>query len=180
MTCIVGLIYDDKVYIGGDSAGVSGLDVQVRADEKVFLKDNMIFGFTSSFRMGQLIRYKFQVPEQSVKKDDYHYMCTDFIDGLRECFKNGGYSKVDSNREEGGTFLVGYKGQLYCIYDDFQVAKPTEDYDSCGCGAKYALGALRILRKDITLKPKQMITKALETAEFFSGGVSAPFNIVEV
>ena len=52
MTCIVGLVENGKVYIGGDSAGVAGLDVRMRSDEKVFTKGNMIFGYTSSFRMG--------------------------------------------------------------------------------------------------------------------------------
>ena len=35
MTCIVGLVHEGVVYIGGDSAGVGGLSLTVRADEKV-------------------------------------------------------------------------------------------------------------------------------------------------
>jgi len=62
MTCIVGLVENGKVYIGGDSAGVAGLDITTRKDEKVFQKENMIFGFTSSFRMGQILRYSFKNP----------------------------------------------------------------------------------------------------------------------
>lgn len=61
MTCIVGLVENNKVYIGGDSAGVAGLSLMKRADEKVFKKDEFIFGFTSSFRMGQLIGGNFQI-----------------------------------------------------------------------------------------------------------------------
>ena len=36
MTCIVGLVHGGKVYMGGDSAGVGGYCLTVRADEKVF------------------------------------------------------------------------------------------------------------------------------------------------
>ena len=36
MTAIVGLVDGSTVYIGGDSAGVSGLSLIVRADAKVF------------------------------------------------------------------------------------------------------------------------------------------------
>jgi hypothetical protein len=36
MTCIVGLVDKGDVYIGGDSAGVAGLSLSIRADEKVF------------------------------------------------------------------------------------------------------------------------------------------------
>ena len=36
MTCIVGLVKDNKVTIGGDSAGVLGFSLRIRDDEKVF------------------------------------------------------------------------------------------------------------------------------------------------
>ena len=45
MTCIIGLVENSKVYIGGDSAGVAGYGLSVRADEKVFKKGDFIFGF---------------------------------------------------------------------------------------------------------------------------------------
>lgn len=52
MTCIVGYAVDGNVYMGGDSAGVGeGYSLQIRAEEKVFLKGSMIFGFTTSFRI---------------------------------------------------------------------------------------------------------------------------------
>ena len=38
MTCIVGLIDEGKVYIGGDSAGAADDLITVRADEKVFVR----------------------------------------------------------------------------------------------------------------------------------------------
>ena len=57
MTCIVGLIDGRRVWMGGDSAGVSGLDITVRADAKVFRNGDFLIGFTSSFRMGQLLAF---------------------------------------------------------------------------------------------------------------------------
>ena len=41
MTCIVGLVHEGVVYIGGDSAGVGGMSLTVRADEKVFQNGNV-------------------------------------------------------------------------------------------------------------------------------------------
>ena len=39
MTCIAGLVDSNgDIYIGGDSAGVAGYDLTIRADEKVFKK----------------------------------------------------------------------------------------------------------------------------------------------
>ncbi len=54
MTAIVGLVHNATVYIGGDSAGVSGYSMTVRADSKVFTIGPYLMGFTTSFRMGQL------------------------------------------------------------------------------------------------------------------------------
>ena len=63
MTAIVGLVQDGSVYIGADSAGVYGMSLTVRADTKVFRKKKYLFGFTTSFRMGQLIRYAMKLPK---------------------------------------------------------------------------------------------------------------------
>ena len=56
MTCIAGLVHDETVYLAGDSAGTSGWNLTVRADPKVFANDSYVMGFTTSFRMGQLLR----------------------------------------------------------------------------------------------------------------------------
>lgn len=187
MTCIVGLEHDGKVSIGGDSAGVNGsLDIRIRTDEKVFINGPMIFGFTSSFRMGQLLRYSLTVPEQlPSQKDDYRFMCTSFIDAVRKCLKDGGYAEVKDGVDRGGIFLVGYRGKLYCVESDFQVSKSVQTYEAVGCGEAFALGAMRTIEGmgsvDISgnsLTPEEKIRLALVAATTFSAGVSAPYFIL--
>lgn len=178
MTCIVGYLdkKTKKVTIGGDSAGVAGLDITIRKDEKVFKVGDFIIGCTSSFRMIQLLRFSFKPPEIK-SKNIYEYMCTDFINAVRECFKNGGYlQKYSDGDEKGGTFLVAYKNRLFRIENDFQVAESLNGIDAVGCGAYYALGSLHILSRQ-NLTPKEKVLKSLETAAFFSAGVSKPFVI---
>ena len=68
MTCIVALKQEGNIYIGGDSAGVSGNNIRTRADQKVFKKSGIVFGFTTSFRMGQLIKYCLAIPKQKKRK----------------------------------------------------------------------------------------------------------------
>jgi len=180
-TCIVG--YNDKknkiLYIGGDSAGVAGTDIRIRKDEKVFRNGNVIFGFTSSFRMGQLLRYKLEIPKQNKEQSDYEFLVTDFVDAVRKCLKNNGYIKIKDNEEIGGTFIIGYKNNLYCIEDDFQVEQLYDNFMATGCGEDYALGCLYGI-KDVDIFIKSKIIKALESASYFSGGVSAPFNIIGI
>ncbi len=184
MTCIVGIEHNGQVYLGGDSAGVAGLDIVTRADEKVFRNEEFVMGFTSSFRMGQILRYAFKPPEQSFRKDDMQYMVTDFIDAVREVYRQKGYLHKSNEVESGGTFLVGYRGKLYCVESDFQVGRVHHGFDACGCGYAYAMGALHatsgILDKEdgSQLGPNERLQIALEAAARFSAGVRPPFVFV--
>jgi ATP-dependent protease HslVU (ClpYQ) peptidase subunit len=175
MTAIAGVVYDGKVYIGGDSAGVSGWDLYVRADAKVFTNGPFVMGFTSSFRMGQLLRYAFVEPARPEGVDDAAYMVTAFVDGVREALKAGGWAKTNSSQEEGGTFLVGYRGRLYIVYGDYQVAEPADGFAAVGCGDNQALG---VLYATPDMAPEARINLALSAAERFSAGVRGPFVVV--
>lgn len=179
MTCIVGII-DNKskrVIIGGDSAASAGSSISIRKDVKVFNNSVFVFGCSSSFRMIQLLRFSFKPPEIE-GKDIYEYMCTDFVNAARTCFRDGGYLQKNADGDEnGGTFLVGYKNRLFKIDGDFQVAENLNGMDAIGCGADFALGSLYSLSgQNMTTKEKAL--KALEASEFLALGVSRPFVII--
>jgi ATP-dependent protease HslVU (ClpYQ) peptidase subunit len=177
MTCIVGVEINGKAYVGGDSAAIGGLDITIRNDSKVFKVGEMIMGFTDSFRMGQLLRYKLSLPVQAAGQDDYEYLCTDFIDAVITCLEANGYSRVKDNEKVGGTFIVAFKNSIYVIYSDFQVEKPLDGYQAIGCGGPYARGAISAL---IGLEPdgEKLVRRALEISALHSSGVAAPFTVV--
>lgn len=179
MTCIIGFACpkENKVFIGGDSAGVAGMSIQIRADEKVFRNGPFIMGFTTSFRMGQLLRYAFAPPEHPADTDDMKFMVANFIPAVKQCFKDGGYGKTKDSQDSGGAFLVGYKGRLYEIDDDFQVAKLSDNIASVGCGSEIALGAMYALSH---YHPKERIIKALDIVVHLNAGVRPPFVIEEL
>lgn len=179
MTCIVGMLdgKTNKVIIGGDSAGTSGSNITIRKDNKVFQNGEFIIGCTTSFRMIQLLRFSFKTPEIG-DKDMYEYMCTDFINGVRECFKNNGFiQKFSDGDEKGGTFLVAHKNRLFRIGSDFQVGESLRGFDSCGSGQDFALGTIFGLIP-IELSTEQKLTKALEAAEYLSTDVRSPFVLI--
>lgn len=176
MTCIAGVEQRGKVWIGGDSAGVEGWSLTVRADEKVFRKGPFVCGFTTSFRMGDLLRYAFSPPEQSIKQGDREYLCTTWVDALRECFAAGGFKKTEHGVEEGGDFLLGYAGSLYRVTDDYQVGRPANGYDAVGCGMDIARGALHATKGE----PRRRVLAALHAAQEHSAGVRGPFKVVSV
>ena len=101
MTCIVGIEDGGRVIIGGDSAGVGGYSLTTRADEKVWVSGEFAFGFTTSFRMGQLLRYKFTPPAFPEGIDLDAYMATVFVDSVRQTMKDGGYAATNNGRERG-------------------------------------------------------------------------------
>lgn len=179
MTCIVGLKHEGAVWIGGDSAGVAGLSITTRKDPKVFVRDKVIFGFTTSFRMGQLLMQKMRVPKRHADTDPYEYMITDFIDAVRTCFADGGFKKTENGVEQGGHFLAGHAGRLFKVESDFQVGEAFGDYDATGCGEDIALGAMHATAA-LSIPPKERIERALAAAVEHSAGVRPPFVIHSV
>lgn len=174
MTCIVGIEHDGGVTIGADSAGIAGLSVTIRADTKVFRNGEFVMGFTTSFRMGQLLRYSL-VPPTPADWDIDRFMATEFVTAVRDCLREGGYSRIESGAESGGTFLVGIRGRLYRIDEDYQIGRSVDLYDACGCGEEFALGALHA---NGGLEPEDRVRGALEAAAHHSAGVAAPFHLV--
>lgn len=176
MTCIVGINRERIIYIGGDSAGANDTSVDLRADQKVFLlKKRFIIGFTTSFRMGQLLRFSLKVPCQRNGQDDYEFMCTTFINAVRKCFKEGNFGED----REGGEFLVGYRGNIYKVESDFQVGRKLDSYDSVGAGQDFALGSL-YTTEESGLPPEKRIIFALRAAVKFSRDVREPFYIYKL
>lgn len=174
MTCIVGIAEHDQVYIGADSASVYGWTVRVTKLAKVFRLDKLIIGYTTSFRMGQILQHHLAVASQEDESDS-RYMVVTFAEAVRSCLKEYGFASVDNNQEQGGTFLVGYKGHLYCMVGDYQVNETADGIDACGCGQAYALGAMRALGN---ISPEDRIRQSLEIAAYFSGGVISPFYVL--
>jgi len=180
MTAIVGLVQQERIYIGGDSAGVAWPHLTVRADSKVFRNGPYLFGFTTSFRMGQLIRHSLQPPEPPATGTDLErFMATAFVDALRACLKDGGWARKDDEREEGGTFLVGVAGRLFMVEEDYQVGEPADRYAAVGSGAAVALGALYATAGGRTA-PRRRVETALAAAERFSAGVRGPFVVLSI
>ena len=179
MTCIVGFVEGNTVWMGGDSAGVGGYDLTVRADEKVFRNGPMLFGFTTSFRMGQLLRYALEVPDHDPRVDIDKYMVTTFVDAVRACLKNAGWAEAVNGQEKGGHFLVGYKGKLFKIECDYQVGKSLDGYDATGCGEQIARGALYATEGGV-VAGRERAELALRAAERCSAGVRGPFHVLSL
>lgn len=173
MTCIVGIQHADGVSIGGDSAGSNGWHISIRGDQKVFTRGPYVMGFTTSFRMGQLLRYRLDVGAPDTWDVD-RFMATTFMDAVRECLKVGGFATVKDGAEVGGQFLVGVGRRLYVIDADYQIGLPQDGYAAVGSGYMAALGALHATDGQPV---DDRITAALKAAAHTTVGVQPPFVI---
>ena len=171
MTCIVGMTYKGKVYMGCDSLGSNGFTKTVRREHKVFENGEYLIGGTTSFRMLNLLEWKFNPP--TVKRDEnlHKFMCTEFVDELRKLFVDNGFC-ITTTDWKSGQFLVGIHGRLFYIEEDFQVSE--HDYVACGSGEYHAVGSLYNSSRK---KPVKNIVKALECAENFVVSVRSPFTV---
>ena len=175
MSCIVGIVEGDEVYVGADSAAVSGYEVRESRVPKVFSNGPFVIGYTTSFRMGQILQYHLRPTPQGPESEMQYMVCT-FVEAVRRCLKEHGFSKVENNVEVGGLFLVAYRGALYRVENDFQVNLFADGVIAIGCGREYALGALRALE---TMPARERLIRALEVAAHYSGDVMGPFLVLK-
>ena len=182
MTCIVGMLDKNGVsWLGGDSLGSNGYTGNVYKNKKIFkIKDSseILVGYTSSFRMGQLLQYSSGLfDELSLLKNsiDEEYMVNTFIPNLKDLFYNGDFGKDQS--KEGGTFLISVKDKLYEVQCDYSILEPSSGYAAVGSGENFAKSSL-YTTEGLDLNPVERITKALESAERFSVSVQRPFYII--
>jgi hypothetical protein len=175
-TAIVGMVDNGVVYLGGDSLSSEVHSGSVNVTKKVFRNGEFIIGVRGSRRMNQLLHFNFKPPVQKEGQSFEEFIVNDFMDAVRKCFKDGGFAGKNANgQEEGGEFLVGYRGRLFRVMPDYQFMENVDGYDAIGSGAEVAKGSLY---STVGLPPAARIQTALEAAEKFNISVRRPFFII--
>lgn len=135
MTCIIAYVDEAGVgHMAGDTAGTA-VSYHKRSDNvhpKIFKNGEMLIGYTSSFRMGQLLEHVFEPPAKTEGLTDYQYMIRQVVPEIRKTFVDGNFMKADAN--DGGSYLIIYNSKLFSIQEDFAVFERPHRYDSCGSG----------------------------------------------
>lgn len=178
MTCIVGVAKDGKVYVGADSCGSDGYSKHVHNKPKVFTVGDFIIGYTSSFRMGQILEHQWTPPARDEGNSDYDYLVKQVVPSIMSLFEDQSFAKKEKGEIEGGTFIIGYKGKCYYIQDDFAVLEPKDGFHSVGSGTKWALGSLYSTKGDDDVEKR--INLAIEAAEHYSCTVQGPVVIKSI
>lgn len=185
MTAVVGLVAGKKIWMGGDAAATctSTLSQTLVKDPKVFVSGDMLLGFSGSFRLGQLLRYSYTPPEHPEDLDDISYLNTLWLDAVRTCLKDGGFTRVEDSTETApdSSLLIGYHGKLYVMEADFNILEPAHPYAAIGSSGDFALGSLSTTCKlNKRLSPKKKIETALHVASDFSASCRPPYTIKSI
>lgn len=183
MTCILGLEFENKVFIGADSAAVDISSTEPCDIDKVFYINDIIIGGCGSFRNIQIVNYFFVPP---IKKknitSDIEYLVKQFVPSFSNCLKK--HNCVSFSEEDTGTiagqFLISYNNKLYRIDPDLHINRSKSGIDSIGSGELLAKGALTALVKhnSFNYSPKRLILESLKIVSQINPTILPPYKIL--
>lgn len=68
--------------------------------------------------------------------------------------------------------LIGYKGRIFHVQEDFSALQREEDFNAIGSGSAAAMATLKTLKGQVFSKPKWAIKEAIHTAGTYVATVS--------
>ena len=176
MTCIVAEVKDGVVHMAGDKCGSNGYTKIMVDKPKVFINGDFIIGYTTSFRMGQLLEFTWNPPEKLPSQGEDSFIYKTVVDSIKSMLKQDGFA-TDT---QGGSFLFGYKGKLYEMQDDYAIFN-IEKYSAVGCGeqeAKAVLYTLNQINHECSMEDR--LSLAIKASSLTKAGVTAEYNYLSL
>jgi ATP-dependent protease HslVU (ClpYQ) peptidase subunit len=185
MTCIVGLVKGDTVWLGADSAGTDGaLNRTIIKDPKVFRRDDIGFGVCGSPKVMDALAHSIHLPFQVGGINDRDFLVSELVPAIRKGLVDLDAAGENKNPFGGGSgvrfegeMLLGYRGKLYKLQGNFQLIQSADGFDSTGSGGQLALGSLRATRN--ISNPRKRLLTALD-ASTANAACAPPFVIITV
>lgn len=174
MTCIVGLVHKGKAYLGADSQCLNGWHKVKNPNPKIFRKGELIIGSSGSQRVSDIVEHNLDL-ERDNGKEPIKYIAGGFVPALRACLSEHGALIKKDTEEMDGVLLIGYKGKLFIIGEDFTISE-VGPYEAIGSGGKYVYGYL--YAAGTLTDPIAAINGALECAEHFCAAVCKPYVVM--
>ena len=177
MTCIIGIEFEGKVYLAGDKLGSNGWTGSEYHCPKVFENGDGIFGYTSSYRWGQLL--EFGLTDVLAPKDInemHRWMVTSLVPSIQKVLKGGDYN------DKGKNALIGINGQLWEHQDDLSVLRSTNGYAAIGSGETFANAIMGYAMKNhpprTVTEVEELLRSAMETVGHHCTSVGSECYIV--
>ena len=172
MTCVVAKVEDGKIFMVADKCGSDGYTKILVDRPKVFINGGFIIGYTTSFRMGQLLEFTWSPPEQLSSQSDEVFIYKVVVESIKNTLKSDGFATDTS----GGSFLFGYKGVLYEMQPDYAIFK-IPSYSAVGCGSEEAKAVMYTLDQiGYEGSMEECLVLAVKASSVSKAGVSSEYD----
>lgn len=160
-TCIVALVHNGKVHMGGDRRMSSGASFTKMKEPKIHESSGgFIFGSSGNAAFLQILKY-LSPPIREENTDDDVYITRDLAFTIyRKVAEMYGEEKENIYYPE-GEVIIGYRGEIYFIESYGGAIWLDSPYYAIGCGGAFALGSLRTSEKLNIKDPKKRIELAI-------------------
>jgi len=173
MTCIVAIVSEGIVYIGGERGHSDSSTIVSSTRPKIFECGPYLIGYAGNSGIGQAVVYNFEFPPVGKTHNIDRHMLQVFIPKLRS-FITDNNIKLPDDDDNGAGFIVGVRGRVYEVdLSDFQCIEYSEI--AIGSGSSYAYGALYI-NKDY--EPLDRIRQGIEAAILYSPTCTGPIDVL--
>ena len=179
MTCVVAIVdSSNNIHMGSDSLASDSHSQTIMTDSKLFMIGELLVGFAGSFRSAQVLQYQMFLPERGELQEDMEYLVASFIPVLRTVFADNGLGD-DILGSDGfdGEFLLGYRGQVYKMQNDFSLIVAKDDFVSIGAGGEVS-SAVLYATKDMDIAPTDRLELALKSSAYQITTVKEPFHFI--
>jgi len=174
MSCVVGVVQNGCVWMGGDSAATDAGGLQtVCANPKVFRRENYLVGAVGTWRLIQLLRYENLGPLDPANPD---ISVEVWADDFAEMCRVKALLNAEGEIRDEAMVMLGFAHKLYVVQKDFGVIVSQRGYDAIGTMATESV-ALGNLWATEGIAGEDRVRLALEASAEFCATVRPPFVI---
>jgi len=179
MTCIVGLKYNNTVWMGADRQ-VTLLSVKHELSfPKIFKKGITWVGVSGHINLINAIKYQFNPPDFVKSQSPIEYMGGTFAPSLKKMLKNSNVIKLlDNSIYDNFGLMISVKNHIFVLDGSFGLMEETSDYVAIGSGSEFAMGNL--YGTSSIDDPIERIRQSLSAASNFDIYTSGHFDIINV
>jgi len=178
MTCIVAFKTEEgHSIIAGDYMASNGHHFNKVANSKVFNKsESCAIGYTSSFRMGQILEHYWTLPPRVEGQTAENFVNVTLVESIRAIFKTYGYGTKDGLEDLGGTFILLYEDRIYCMQFNYSLLDYDSEIIAIGSGTDAALGAIYLSLPIMLENIEEALAKIFWATSLVTPSVSPEFS----
>lgn len=176
MTVIVGIVKNNTVWLGADSAATNSSGTQkLLGDPKVFVKGKIAIGVCGSPKILDHLNNVTELPSWDGRAPKREFLLRDVVPTIKSSL-GAGECLEGSNMP--GELLIGFQGRLYQVESNFQLITSQAGFDSVGSGSDTAIGSLHSTTN--VQSTRKRVIMALTAACARNAMCRPPFTIVKV